>query len=109
MRIQNPKITNGGTGYVQLVGPDIPSGIVLTLPSIGPLPGQILQASNETTLTFNNINPTILGAFEIIQTSQNITTNATIPIGNNALSVGPIIVNSGVTITVSSGSVWTII
>lgn len=40
---------------------------------------------------------------------QVVTTNYTIPSGQNAGSVGPITINSGVTVTVPSGSVWTIV
>jgi hypothetical protein len=38
-----------------------------------------------------------------------ISSNYSITSGNNALSAGPITVNSGVTVTVPSGSVWTIV
>lgn len=38
-----------------------------------------------------------------------ITTNYTITTNKNAMSAGPITVNSGVTVTVPSGSVWTIV
>jgi hypothetical protein len=38
-----------------------------------------------------------------------ISANYTIGTGNNAMSAGPITVDSGVTVTVPSGSVWTIV
>ena len=38
-----------------------------------------------------------------------ITTNYTITTNKNAMSAGPITINSGVTVTVPSGSVWTIV
>lgn len=38
-----------------------------------------------------------------------LATSYTIPIGKNAMTVGPIAINSGVTVTVSPGSVWTIV
>lgn len=44
-----------------------------------------------------------------IENSQVVTTDYTIPSGKNAMSTGPITVNSGVTVTISSGSVWAII
>lgn len=40
---------------------------------------------------------------------QTVTTNYTIPTGQNAMSTGPITINSGVTVTVPSGSVWKVI
>ena len=44
-----------------------------------------------------------------IENSQVVTTNYTIPAGKNARSTGPITINSGVTVTISSNSVWAII
>jgi len=41
--------------------------------------------------------------------SATIATDYTIPVGSNAMSAGPVTVNSGITVTVSSGSVWTVI
>jgi hypothetical protein len=38
-----------------------------------------------------------------------VTTNYTIPTGKNAMSVGPLTVNTGVNIEISTGSVWTIV
>lgn len=40
---------------------------------------------------------------------QHVTKNYAIPAGKNALSAGPITVDDGVTVTIPSGSVWTIV
>ena len=40
---------------------------------------------------------------------QNVTSNYTIPNGKNAMSAGPITINSGVTVTVGSGETWTVV
>lgn len=40
---------------------------------------------------------------------QTVTTNYTIPTGQNAGSFGPVSVNSGITVTVPSGSTWSIV
>lgn len=40
---------------------------------------------------------------------QIVTTNYSIPSGKNALSGGPITINSGVTVTIPTGSVWVIV
>jgi len=45
----------------------------------------------------------------IFVNSQTVATDYTIPSGSNAMSAGPVTVNSGITVTVSSGSVWTVI
>lgn len=44
-----------------------------------------------------------------IENGQVVTTNYTIPAGKNAMSTGPITINSGVTVTISAGSVWAVI
>lgn len=41
--------------------------------------------------------------------SQTVSADYTVPSGSNAMSAGPVTVNSGITVTVSSGSVWTVI
>lgn len=38
-----------------------------------------------------------------------VTTNITVPAGQNAVSVGPITVNSGITVTIPSGQRWVIL
>jgi hypothetical protein len=50
------------------------------------------------------------GADEIfIQNGKTVTTNYTIPSDKNAMSTGPITINSGVTVTVSSGARYVVI
>jgi hypothetical protein len=40
---------------------------------------------------------------------QTVTANYTVPSGQNAMSAGPITIADGVTVTISDGSVWTIV
>ena len=50
------------------------------------------------------------GSDEIFyENGQNITTNYTISNGKNAMSAGPITIDSGVTVTVGSGETWTVV
>jgi hypothetical protein len=51
-------------------------------------------------------NTTALGLWENAAT---ISADYTITAGNNAMSAGPITVDSGVTVTVPSGSTWTVV
>lgn len=44
-----------------------------------------------------------------IENDQTVTSNYTIPATKNAMSTGPVAVNSGVTVTVSSGARWIVI
>lgn len=43
------------------------------------------------------------------ENSQTVTSNYTITSGKNAMTAGPVTINSGVTVTVPSGSVWTVV
>lgn len=43
------------------------------------------------------------------ENGQNVTTNYTITTNKNAMSAGPITVNAGVSVTVPSGSAWTVV
>ena len=44
-----------------------------------------------------------------VENSRVVTTNYTIPAGKSAESVGPITINSGITVTVSSGERWVVL
>jgi len=44
-----------------------------------------------------------------VENDQSVTTNYTIPATKNAMSTGPLSIDSGVTVTVSSGSRWVVI
>ena len=50
-----------------------------------------------------------MGVDAFIEFSNNITSNYTITTGKNAMSAGPITVNTSVTVTVPTGSTWTIV
>jgi acetyltransferase-like isoleucine patch superfamily enzyme len=51
----------------------------------------------------------VIGSNGYIENSATISVDSTINNGNNAISGGPVTINSGVTITVPSGSVWTVV
>jgi hypothetical protein len=60
-------------------------------PSTGELQSQVLNASNG-----------------IFVNSATVTVSYTVPAGSNAGSFGPVTIASGITVTVPSGSVWTV-
>jgi hypothetical protein len=70
--------------------------------------GQVLTVASgaPSWATAAGSNITTLGLYE---NSATISANYTIGSGNNAMSAGPITVSSGATVTVPSGSVWTIV
>lgn len=47
------------------------------------------------------------GAFYL--NNNTVAANYTIPANQNALSAGPVTINDGITVTISDGSVWTIV
>lgn len=51
----------------------------------------------------------VIGGQGYIENANTIAVSSTINTGNNAISGGPVTVNSGVTVTVPSGSVWTVV
>jgi hypothetical protein len=65
---------------------------LLYKPSTGELQSSALVASNG-----------------IVVNSQTVTANYTIATGNNASSAGPVTVDDGVSVTVSSGSRWVVL
>lgn len=65
---------------------------LLYKPSTGELQASALVASNG-----------------LILNSATVAVDYTVPTGSNALSSGPVTINSGITVTVSSGSVWVVV
>lgn len=51
----------------------------------------------------------VIGGMGYVENSATISVSSTINTGNNAVSAGPVTLDSGVTVTVPSGSVWTIV
>lgn len=51
----------------------------------------------------------VTGATGLVENDTTIAANYTLNTSRNAMSAGPITVNSGVTVTVPAGSVWTIV
>ena len=67
---------------------------------------------NSTLIDINGnveISGTLNSGSGVIENSATIAANITITSGSNAMSVGPITVDTGVTVTVSSGSRWVVL
>jgi len=60
---------------------------------------------SNTGVTFTNAQP--LSAFQ--ENDSTVAWDYTVTVGCNAVSAGPITVNSGVTVTVPSGSTWVVV
>jgi hypothetical protein len=51
----------------------------------------------------------VIGGMGYIENAALVTQSSTINAGNNAISGGPVVIDSGITVTVPSGSRWTIV
>ena len=49
------------------------------------------------------------GNYVFFENDQNVTVNYTLTTGKNAVSAGPVTINSGISVTVPSGQTWTIV
>ena len=105
-------VTMSSTGFAL-----IPAGTTAERP-VSPANGQIRY--NTTTAQFEGYQggawgqlgggATGAGGDEVfVENSRVVTTNYTIPVGKSAESVGPITINSGISVTVSSGERWVIL
>ena len=102
----NNQISNGA-GYVT-------SSVINSLNASNLSSGTIPDARFPSTLpavsgaNLTNISATVAGG-AIYENAQTISSNYTITNGKNAMSAGPITINSGVTVTVGSGETYTIV
>ena len=105
-------VTMTSTGFAL-----IPAGTTAERP-VSPANGQIRY--NTTTSQFEGYQggawgqlgggATGAGGDEVfVENSRVVTTNYTIPVGKSAESVGPITINAGITVTVSSGERWVVL
>jgi len=93
-------LTSNGTTWTSAAAPD-------GLPSQTGNSGKYLTTDGSTaSWAVVSSNTTSEGLYENANT---ISANYTISSGNNALSAGPITINSGITVTVPTGSTWTIV
>lgn len=67
-----------------------------------------LNADGSTTIPLLNA-PQMTATNGLVYNSMTVSTSVVIPAGVSASSVGPITVNSGVSVTVPSGSKWVVL
>jgi hypothetical protein len=69
-----------------------------------------LDANGDVTISTGFLRATETEASNgIMANATTVSANYTVPTNYNALSAGPISIDSGITVTVNSGSVWTIV
>lgn len=108
------RLSGATSGYVGLAPAAAAGSTTYTLPSADGTSGQALTTDGSGVLSWvtpsGSGGATGGGSDKIFwQNDQTITTNYTISSGQNAGTFGPVSINSGVTVTVPSGSTWTVV
>lgn len=106
--------TNGNIGIANTTpaNPLVVKGIIQTTYTSGSTGGGIKfpDGTTQTTAACTSVGAVGGGTDRIFwQNDQTVTSNFTVTTGQNAGTFGPVTINSGVTVTVPSGSVWSII
>jgi hypothetical protein len=106
--------TANGTNWVAFQGPaSIATNITWTLPATdATVAGYALVSDAAGTLSWSAAGGGATGGGTddvFYENSQTVTTNYTLTTGKNAMSAGPITIDSGITVTVPSGSSWVIV
>jgi hypothetical protein len=98
--------SGSGASLTALNASNLSSGTVGTARLASGTANSTTYLRGDQTWAAVDANKTVFGLYE---NSSTISANYSITSGNNAISAGPITVNSGVTVTVPSGSVWTVV
>jgi multidrug efflux pump subunit AcrA (membrane-fusion protein) len=104
-----PAMTGNSGKFLTTNGTDSSWSNVDALPSQAGNAGRYLTTNGTIaswTILNTDANTTTKGMYE---NNSIISANYTITVGNNAMSAGPVTINSGITVTVPSGSTWTIV
>jgi hypothetical protein len=106
------KFTGLTSGLVTLSVADIAGTWTLKLPTSAGSNGQALTTDGSGNAAWTTITGGATGGGSdsiFWNNGQTVTTNYTVPATTNAGTFGPITIDSGVTVTVSSGSNWTVV
>jgi hypothetical protein len=106
--------TANGSNWVAFQGPaSIATNITWTLPATdATVAGYALVSDGAGTLSWSAAGGGATGGGTddvFYENSQTVTTNYTLSTGKNAMSAGPVTINSGVTVTIPSGQSWVIV
>jgi hypothetical protein len=90
--------SNGNTSPITLAGS---SNVFVTYPSE--------KSVNQDASTGTAFAPAFNASNGLLLNSTTVASNYTVPAGSNAISIGPMVINSGVVVTVTSGQRWIVI
>ncbi len=105
--------TANGTNWVAFQAPStIAANVTWTLPNAdATVAGHALKSDAAGNLSWGTAGGAAGGGTDDVfyENSQTVTTNYTISTNKNAMTAGPVTINSGVTVTIPSGSNWVIV
>jgi hypothetical protein len=105
--------TGHGGNWVAFQAPStVAANVTWTLPNAdATVSGHALKSDGAGNLSWGTAGGAAGGGTDDIfyENSQTVTTNYTISTNKNAMTAGPVTINSGVTVTVPSGSSWVIV
>lgn len=118
-------ITNAAGAYEVGIGTYTSAGTTLSRTTVlsssnagslvsftGTLTVFVTQPSQRTVVQDTSLDaysPQFAASNGLFANNATIATNYTLPTGYNAISAGPITINSGITVTIPSGSVWVVV
>lgn len=98
------------SGVVTLSGAAAAGTWTFTLPTSGGTNGYALTTNGSGTASWSAVGAVGGGSDQVFYNNdQTVTTDYTVASGKNAGTFGPVTINSGITVTVSAGSTWTIV
>ncbi len=108
------ELASNGSNYVGFKAPNaITADVTWTLPAADGTTTQTLSTDGNGILYWQTPTAVALkgggGDQVFVENDQVVTTNYTITTNKNAMSAGPITVNQGVTVTIPTGSTWTVV
>jgi hypothetical protein len=106
--------TANGTNYVAFQAPaSIAADVTWTLPDAdATVAGYALVSNASGTLSWSAAGGGATGGGTddvFYENSQTVTTNYTLTTSKNAMTAGPVTINSGVTVTIPSGASWVVV
>jgi len=100
-------VANGGTSLTTLTANNVILGNGTSAPSfVAPSTNGNVLTSNGTTWTSA---PSAGGSSVLLESAQTVSSNYVVTVATNALAVGPVTINSGISVSVGTGQKWLVL